>query len=66
MSPLTLCLAASVCFLIFPDEAAAWPVALVSSLAVRALASSRGRPNEAAQKRHGQLGNLCTPGFYAA
>ena len=34
------------------------PVALVPSLAVRALASLRGRPNEAAKKRHGQLGNL--------
>jgi hypothetical protein len=34
------------------------PVALVPSLAVRVLASSRGRPNEAVKKRHGQLGKL--------
>ena len=33
MSPLTLRLAASVCF-DFPDEAAAWPVSLVPSLEV--------------------------------
>jgi hypothetical protein len=42
------------------------PVALVPSLAVRAVASSRGRPSEAAKKRHGQLGKLNDPGFYMA
>jgi hypothetical protein len=67
MSPLTLCLAASVCFWISPPmKPRLGPIALVPSLAVRVLASSRGRPNEAAKKRHGQLRNLSYAGFYAA
>ena len=53
-------------FLIFPMKPRLGPVALVPSLAVRALASSRGRPNEAAKNGMVSLGICSAPAFHLA
>ncbi len=55
MSPLTLCLAASVCFDLSPMKPRLGLIVLVPA----APGHSRGRPNETAKKRYGGLG-ICT------